>query len=143
MRRLWRPALDRLTPYEAGPSLEALRAQLGLAAATRLSAHDNPPRPAPPRAPLSPDGGGTAPRLALATSLGVTADAVILGNGADELLGLIAWAALEAGDEAVIPHPAFEPYWTVVTQAGATPVASPPRDYPTDPPDMGPRGAPP
>src|SRR3990170_3533494 len=129
MRRLWRPALDRLTPYEAGPSLEALRAQLGLAEVTRLSANENPLGPSPraveavraeaARAHLYPDGGGTALRLALATSLGVTADAVILGNGADELLGLIAWAALEAGGEAGIPHPAFEPYWTLVTLAGA------------------------
>jgi len=146
MRRLWRPALDRLTPYEAGPSLEALQAQLGLAEVTRLSANENPLGPSPraveavraeaARAHLYPDGGGTALRLALATSLGVTADAVILGNGADELLGLIAWAALEAGDEAVIPHPAFEPYWTVVTLAGATPVASPLVDYRTDLDDM-------
>src|SRR3989304_3509749 len=47
MRRLWRPALDRLTPYEAGPSLEALRAQLGLAGVTRLSANENPLDPPP------------------------------------------------------------------------------------------------
>ena len=95
MRRLWRPALDRLTPYEAGPSLEALQAQLGLAEVTRLSANENPLGPSPraveavraeaARAHLYPDGGGTALRLALATSLGVTADSVILGNGADEI----------------------------------------------------------
>src|SRR3990172_5232342 len=134
MRRLWRPALDRLTPYEAGPSLEALRAQLGLAEVTRLSANENPLGPSPP-----PGGGVRAeapPPLPPPPPRGVPADAVILGNGADELLGLIAWAALEAGDEAVIPHPAFEPYWTVVTLAGATPVASPLVDYRTDLEDM-------
>ncbi|MBI2544878.1 MAG: histidinol-phosphate transaminase [Candidatus Rokubacteria bacterium] len=146
MRRLWRPVLDRLAPYEAGPSLEALQAQLGLTEVIRLSANENPLGPSPraveavraeaARAHLYPDGGGTALREALAKSLGVTAEAVILGNGADELLGLIAWAALEAGDEAVIPHPAFEPYWTVVTLAGATPVASPLVEYRTDLDDM-------
>ena len=152
MRRLWRHALDQLTPYEAGPSLEALQAQLGLPQVTRLSANENPLGPSPraveavraeaARAHLYPDGGGTALREALATSLGVTPESVILGNGADELLGLIAWAALEPGDEAVMPHPAFEPYATVVTLAGATPVASPLVDYRTDLDDMGRRVTP-
>lgn len=152
MRRLWRPALDRLTPYEAGPSLEALRAQLGLAEITRLSANENPLGASPraveairaeaARAHLYPDGGGTALREALARSLGVSPESVILGNGADELLSLIAWAALQAGDEAVIPHPAFEPYATVVTLTGATPVASPLAGYRTDLDDMGRRVTP-
>ncbi len=142
MRRLWRQVLDRLTPYEAGPPLEAVQTRLGLAEFTRLSANENPLGPSPraieairaeaPRAHLYPDGGGTALREALAKFHGLTPEWVILGNGADELLGLIAWASLEAGDEAVIPHPAFEPYATVVTVAGATPVRSPLVDYRTD-----------
>ncbi len=152
MRRLWRHALDQLTPYEAGPPLEALQAQLGLPRLTRLSANENPLGPSPraveavraeaARAHLYPDGGGTVLREALAASLGVTPESVILGNGADELLGLIAWAALEAGDEAVMPHPAFEPYATVVTLAGATAIRSPLVEYRTDLDDMGRRVTP-
>ncbi len=152
MRRLWRAALDRLTPYEPGPSLESLQAQLGLPEVVRLSANENPLGPSPraveairaeaARGHLYPDGGGTALREALARTLGVTPDTLILGNGADELLGLIAWAALEPGDEAVIPHPAFEPYASVVTLAGATPVRSPLVDYRTDLDDMAARVSP-
>jgi len=152
MRRLWRSALDRLAPYEAGPPLESLQAQLGLSEVMRLSANESPLGPSPrailairaeaARAHLYPDGGGSALREALARALGVTPESVILGNGADELLGFIAWAALEAGDEALIPHPAFEPYTTVVTLAGATPVASPLADYRTDLDDMASRVTP-
>ena len=146
MRRMWRSALDRLTPYEPGPSLESLQAQLGLPEVVRLSANENPLGPSPravqairaeaARSHLYPDGGGTALREALARALGVRPDTLILGNGADELLSLIAWAALEPGDEAVIPHPAFEPYASVVTLADATPVRSPLVDYRTDLEDM-------
>jgi histidinol-phosphate aminotransferase len=152
MRRLWRAVLDRMIPYEPGPSLESLQAQLGLPEVLRLSANENPLGPSPravqairaeaARGHLYPDGGGTALREALARTLGVTPDALILGNGADELLGLIAWAALEPGDEAVIPHPAFEPYASVVTLAGATPVRSPLVDYRTDLDDMAARVSP-
>lgn len=152
MRRLWRAVLDRLTPYEAGPTLESLQAQLGLPDVVRLSANENPLGPSPRavqairdgarRVHLYPDGGGSAVREALAKSLGVAAESIILGNGADELLSLIAWAALEPGDEAVIPHPGFEPYAAVVTLAGATPVLSPLADYRINLDDMAARGGP-
>lgn len=146
MRRLWRPALLRVTPYEAAPPLDALEAELGVPRITRLSANENPLGPSPraveaihaeaARAHLYPDAAGTRAREAIARALGVGSEAVILGNGADELLALVAGAALEAGDEAVIPHPAFEPYATLVTLAGATAVLSPLVDYRIDLEDM-------
>ena len=45
---------------------------------------------------------------------------ILVGNGADELIMLIACAVLEAGDEVVIPHPSFEPYTTSVFSTGST-----------------------
>jgi histidinol-phosphate aminotransferase len=66
----------------------------------------------------------------------VGADWFIVGNGADELLGLLARAAYEAGDEVLIPQPAFEPYGTEALIAGATVVTSPLRGYETDLDDM-------
>jgi histidinol-phosphate aminotransferase len=47
VRRIWRPALDKVTPYEAGRPLEALVAELGLAELVRLSANENPLGPSP------------------------------------------------------------------------------------------------
>ncbi|MBI4588060.1 MAG: histidinol-phosphate transaminase [Candidatus Rokubacteria bacterium] len=146
MRRPWRSALDQVTPYEAGPSLEALQAELGLSELVRLSANENSLGPSPravaairaeaARAHLYPDSDGRALRDALGRLHATGPESMILGNGADELLGLIAWAAFEPGDEVVIPHPAFEPYATVVTLSGATPVQSPLVDYQTDLADM-------
>src|SRR5262249_18510802 len=111
MRPLWRSVLDTVTPYEAGKSLEALEKELGLSAIVRLSANENPLGPSPRvveairreavRVHLYPDGGSTAVRLALGQWLGADPDWIILGNGADELLALLARAAFEPGDEVV------------------------------------------
>ncbi len=146
MRRLWRAVLDSVIPYEAGRPLEELQRELGLSAIIPLSANENPLGPSPRaveavvhealRAHLYPDGDGRALRQALGQQLGVPPEAILLGNGADELLALIARAAFEPGDEVVIPHPSFEPYGTVVTLSGATPVWSPLANYQTDLEDM-------
>lgn len=146
MRAIWRPVLDRIAPYEAGPPLEALARQLGVADLVRLSANEHPTGPSPrvveaiareaPRAHLYPDGGSTALRGALAARLGVDAGQIVVGNGADELLGLVAWAALDPGDEVVVPVPSFEPYTTVVALAGGVAVGSPLAKYETDLDDL-------
>lgn len=142
MRRLWRAVLDGVTPYEPGKPVEQLRAELELPELIGLHANENPLGPSPRvieaiarearRVHLYPDGGAGDLRQALARHLDVTPEWLILGNGADELLGIIAWAAFDPGDEVVIPHPSFEPYTTVTRLAGATVVQSPLADYHID-----------
>ena len=142
MRRIWREALSSVTPYEAGKSLEALEKELGLPAVLRLSSNESPLGPSPkviealrreaPRAHLYPDGGSTELREALGRRLDVPPDWIIAANGGDEILGLIARAAFEPGDEILMPHPAFEPYDIEARLSGATPVRSPLRGYDTD-----------
>ncbi len=146
MRELWRPVLEKVAPYDAGKSLEALAAELGIEAVIRLSANESPLGPSPravealqreaARAHLYPDGGSTELRAAIGRELGVGADWIMAGNGADELLVLIARAAFDPGDEVVIPHPAFEPYGTEATLSGAAVIASPLVGYETDLDDM-------
>jgi histidinol-phosphate aminotransferase len=85
---------------------------------------------------LYPDGGSTAVRDALARSLGISPAQIVVGNGADELITLIALAAFDPGDEIVMPHPSFEPYATGASIAGARMVQSPLAGYDTDLDDM-------
>jgi histidinol-phosphate aminotransferase len=146
MRRLWRDVLDRVTTYDAGKSLEVVARELGLDTVLRLSSNENPLGPSPrvveairreaPRAHLYPDGGCTAVREALGSRLGIAPESIVVGNGADELLAMLARAALDAGDEVVIPHPAFEPYGTEAILSGATVVQSPLKGYDQDLDDM-------
>ena len=133
MRRIWRDVLERVVPYQAGPSLEALERRYG--PLVRLSSNENPLGPSPrvveavareaSRIHLYPDGGSTALREALGRELGVGPEQIVVANGADELLQLIGLAAFDPGDEIVVPEPSFEPYSTVAHIANAHVVASP------------------
>ena len=138
--------LDQVAPYDAGKSLEAVARELGVDSVLRLSSNENPIGPSPrvieairreaPRVHLYPDGGCTEVRQALAGRLGVGPESIVVGNGADELLAMLARAALDPGDEVVIPHPAFEPYGTEATLSGAVVVSSPLREYDQNLEDM-------
>jgi len=146
VRRLWRSVLDGLIPYDAGLPLEALAHDLGRSDLVRLSANENPLGPSPlavaavereaARIHLYPDGGSTALREALGRSHGVAPNQIVVGNGADELIALIATAAFEPGDEVVVPMPSFEPYEISARLAGARVIASPLRGYDADLPDV-------
>lgn len=142
MRTIWRAAVESVTPYEPGKPLATLAAELGLDRLVRLSANENPLGPSPhvveavrreaPNIHLYPDGGSTAVREGLARGLGISPAQIVVGNGADELITLVALAAFDPGDEIVMPHPSFEPYATGASIAGARMVRSPLKGYDTD-----------
>ncbi|HUF93025.1 MAG TPA: histidinol-phosphate transaminase [Candidatus Limnocylindria bacterium] len=146
MRKLWRAVVEATTPYEAGKPLETLAVELGMDDLVRLSANEHPLGPSArvveavrreaPHVHLYPDGGSSALRGALGRELGVAPEQIVVGNGADELILLVALAAFEPGDEVVLPHPSFEPYATAVDIAGALTRRSPLAGYDTDLDDM-------
>lgn len=146
MRKLWRAVVEATTPYEAGKPLEALAVELGKDDLVRLSANENPLGPSArvveavrreaTQVHLYPDGGSSALRGALGRALGVAPEQIVVGNGADELILLVALAAFEPGDEVVLPHPSFEPYATSVDIAGGLTRRSPLAGYDTDLDDM-------
>jgi len=146
MRKLWRAVVEATIPYEAGKPLEALAAELGMDHLVRLSANENPLGPSAhvveavrreaTQVHLYPDGGSSALRRALGRELGVAPEQIVVGNGADELILLVALAAFETGDEVLLPHPSFEPYATSVDIAGAVTRKSPLDGYETDLDDM-------
>ena len=143
MRKLWRAVVEKVAAYDAGKSLEQ---EIRAGTIVRLSANESPLGPSPKvveairreaaRAHLYPDGGSTELREALGRRLGIGADWIVVGNGADEVLTLLARAAYDADDEIVIPQPGFEPYGTEATLAGCKVVASPLNGYDTDLDDM-------
>ena len=134
--------LDGITPYDAGKPVEALMAELGLTELVRLSANESPLGPSSrvveairreaARVHLYPDGGSLALREALGRRLGVLPAQIVIGNGADELIGMVALAAFDPGDEVVVPQPSFEPYATAAVLTGALVRPSPLAGYETD-----------
>ncbi|MEK6617383.1 MAG: histidinol-phosphate transaminase [Nitrospirota bacterium] len=83
-----------------------------------------------------PDGGGHRLRGALAERWKVTPDHVILGNGSDEIIGLLTRAFLSPGDEAVMADQTFVIYKMEVSAAHGVPVVVPLKEWRHDLPAM-------
>ena len=129
------PDIASLSPYVPGKPIEELQRELGLARVIKLASNENPLGSSPKAlaalgegtVPLHryPDGGASRLRECLSDRWKITPDQVILGNGSDEILGLIARTFLTPGDEAVMADQTFVIYKMEVTAAHGTPIIVP------------------
>jgi histidinol-phosphate aminotransferase len=139
------PILD-IHPYQPGKPIEEVERELGISGAVKLASNENPFPPSPAvvealRKALTglhryPDGSGYYLRQALAKKHGVSADSIVLGNGSNELIELLARTFVKSGEEVVIPHPSFVVYPSIVQAVGGTRVVVPLKDYRIDLPKM-------
>jgi histidinol-phosphate aminotransferase len=129
------PDIQSLSPYVPGKPIEELQREFGLARVIKLASNENPLGPSPKAvAALTecnetlhryPDGGAYRLRQALADRWKVTSEHVILGNGSDEILGLLARTFLAPDDEAVMADQTFVIYKMEVVAAHGKPVVVP------------------
>jgi len=129
------PDIASLSPYVPGKPMEELQRELGLARVIKLASNENPIGPSPKALAVLneavatlhryPDGGAYRLREALADRWKVTPDHIILGNGSDEILGLLARTFLAPGDEAVMADQTFVIYKMEVTAAHGKAVTVP------------------
>jgi histidinol-phosphate aminotransferase len=80
-----------------------------------------------------PDLHATAVRRALAEHHYVSADRIVIGNGAMELIQTAVYLLISEGDELVIPWPSYGPYRPLATRAGARTIKVDLRDGSVDP----------
>ncbi len=135
MQRLVRPCVAKIQPYQPGKPVEELERELGITGAIKLASNENPLGPSPLALAAAhqaladvnryPDAGCFVLRRRLAAHLGVDSDELLIGAGADEVLGLIGQTYLDVGDEAVFAWPSFAMYPIVVQASGATAVPVP------------------
>ncbi len=135
-----------LAPYVPGKPIEELERELGIARAVKLASNENPIGPSPKAlAVLSeaaqslnryPDGGAQRLRDALAQRWKLTPNQVILGNGSDEIIGMLARAFLSPGEEAILADQTFVIYKMEVTAAHGVPMVVPVKDWRHDLPKM-------
>ena len=140
------PDIASLVPYVPGKPIEELQREMGLPRAIKLASNENPIGPSPKALAVLaetastlhryPDGGAFRLRGALAHRWKVTPDQVILGNGSDELLGLLARAFLSPGDEAVMAEQTFVIYKMEVQAAHGVVVEVPQKNWHHDLPAM-------
>jgi histidinol-phosphate aminotransferase len=123
------PILD-IHPYQPGKPIEELERELGIPGAVKLASNENPFPPPPGvlealRKTLAglhryPDGSGYYLRQALAKKHGVSPEWIVLGNGSNELIELLARTFVRPGEEVVLPHPSFVVYPSIVQAVGGT-----------------------
>ena len=140
------PDIASLVPYVPGKPIEELQRELGLPRAIKLASNENPIGPSPkalavlgetaPTLHRYPDGGAFRLRGALAERWKVTPDHLILGNGSDEILGLLARTFLSPGDEAVMAEHTFVIYKMEVKAAHGVAVEVPQKNWHHDLPAM-------
>jgi histidinol-phosphate aminotransferase len=129
------PHIAAIKPYEPGKPLEELEREYGISDSVKLASNENPlgPSPLAVRAMEKalgnlhryPDGSAYELNEKLAGHLNVPRDAIILGNGSDEIIGMLTRALLQPGDEAVLPRPSFLMYDITIRSSAAIPVYVP------------------
>ncbi|MBX6353280.1 MAG: histidinol-phosphate transaminase [Thermoflavifilum sp.] len=130
-----RPSLAGLGVYVPGRPVEEVQRELGLARIIKLASNENP-FGCPPAAreamiqemgqcALYPE--SSAPALAerIARHWGVDVERVFLGNGSDEIIGLLTRTYVQPGDEVVVADPTFSRYEQNVIIDGGVPVKVP------------------
>jgi histidinol-phosphate aminotransferase len=136
---LARPSIQALKPYVPGRSIEEVKAQYNPARIVKLGSNENPLGANPkviraiakalPKISLYPDGSSRELREALAKYCGVKADQVIVGNGSDEILLMLALAFVKPGERVVVSENTFSEYEFSGRVLDAEIVKVPLRDY--------------
>ena len=144
MQSIWdraNPQLRDLAVYQSGKPIEETARELGCEPSEiiKLASNENPLGPSPraieamreaiENAHLYPDGGAFYLRDAIAKKLNVTPDQIILGNGSNEIIELLAHAFLERGDAIVTSEHAFVAYKIIARVFGAQTIEARSRDY--------------
>ncbi|MEW6221391.1 MAG: histidinol-phosphate transaminase [Thermodesulfobacteriota bacterium] len=128
-----------LVPYPPGKPMEELERELGITGVVKLASNENALGPSPkalaaiaaalPGLHRYPDGSGFYLKKALAERLGVEATEIVLGNGSNELIELLAEIFLAPGDEAILSHPTFLVYQKMIQARGGCAKVVPLQDF--------------
>lgn len=131
--------LRDLVAYQPGKPIEELIREKGLSAEqiVKLASNENPLGMSERAKAAAIAALDDAPRYpeqydlisALAAHLSVEREMIVLGNGSNDVLDLVARAFLDNGDEAVMAEYAFVVYDLATRAAGGTPVVVPAKEY--------------
>lgn len=123
------PGVQGLTPYMPGKPVEELERELGIDNIIKLASNENPLGPSPAARDAAaaalgdlgryPDGNGYALRERLATRHGIDPARIVLGNGSNDVLEMVARAFLCSGRNAVFSEYAFAVYPLASQAVGA------------------------
>lgn len=133
------PGIADLHPYEPGRSIDEVMSEYGLTEVIKLASNENPLGASPKALSLLrnsskdfhlyPDGNGTKLKQAIARHENLKMENIILGNGSNEVLELVARAFLNPDSSAVASCHAFAVYKIVTQSSGAKLIEVPTKDW--------------
>ncbi|MDK2821417.1 MAG: histidinol-phosphate aminotransferase [Clostridia bacterium] len=134
-----REAILAIKPYIPGKPIEEVQRELGIKDVIKLASNENPLGPSPDavqalrdaseKVYLYPDGNCYYLKESLAEKLKVSPENLIIGNGTDEILKLLAETYLDSGDEIVMADPSFSEYEFAAKVMGGRAIKVPCRNF--------------
>ena len=134
--------IKAIRPYVSGKSIEEVQREYGIDDSIKLASNENPLGPSPlavaaVRQALEnlhryPDAAGYELTRAIAEKYHIDSDRIVLGNGSDDIIALLAAVLLRPGDEVILPQPSFLFYEIAIRRSGALPVWVPLKAFQTD-----------
>jgi histidinol-phosphate aminotransferase len=135
-----------IAPYQPGKAIAELRRELGISDIVKLASNENPLGASPlavaaMRDALEdiaryPDGNGFELKAGLSEHYGVRPEQIVLGNGSNDVLELVARTFLKPGAAAVYSQYAFAVYPLATQAVGAVGIETPAKDHGHDPQRM-------
>jgi histidinol-phosphate aminotransferase len=142
IERLARRGILEIESYIPGKSIEEVQKEFGAKRWVKLASNENLLGPSPkavsavrkelPNIYLYPEGPCTVLRQALAKRFSLPEGMVVISNGADNLILMIASAFVNEGDEVVMADPTFSVYTNVTQIMGGKPVKVKLKDFTHD-----------
>ena len=142
IERLARKGILELVSYIPGKSIEEVQKEFGAKKWVKLASNENLLGPSPkalaairkelPNIHMYPEGPCTILRQALAQRFSMPEARIVISNGADNLLLMIACAFVDEGDEVVMADPTFPVYTNVTQIMGGEPVKVRVKDFTHD-----------
>lgn len=140
MKKLpFKPSIETVHPYQPGKPISEVQRELGLKRVIKLASNENALGPSPRalkalRSALSdlhlyPDGGSFYLVQALAKKLRVPANTLVLGNGSNEIIELLARGFISEGDEVLSSEGTFLVYPILTQVCGARYVTAPMKNH--------------
>lgn len=141
-KNLFRNELSKLQPYVPGKPIEEVQKEYGLTHVVKLASNENQLGPSPKAVEavknelknlnVYPDAGAMKLRYELAKKYGLDYDNIVVGNGGEQILQIIAQTFINSGDEAIMAKTTFGIYGNSVSHMGGIPVKLPLKDYKHD-----------
>ncbi|MBW2408541.1 MAG: histidinol-phosphate transaminase [Deltaproteobacteria bacterium] len=133
---------SKIKPYVPGKPIEEVEREYGIGNSIKLASNENPLGPSPMAVKAIqnalenlhryPDASGYELIQAVAEKNNINPEHIVLGNGSDDIIALLASVLLGSDDEAILPQPSFLFYEISILSSGALPVWVPLKSFKTD-----------